>query len=113
MAPARLAYIERVHVVFQHLSKIQITVAWRLDVPHYQTTMHNIKACSFPNIIFYRDGIPDSESDGGFVYVSSELSEEVEEQLASIDFVAIGRRLLSRKPNHSVRQSFFEDFGIC
>ena len=31
----------------------------------------------------------------------------------SIDFEGIGSRLLSRKPNHSVRQSFFEDFGFC
>jgi hypothetical protein len=39
IAPARLVYIKRMHVVFQSLSLIQVTIAQRLDLPHYQATM--------------------------------------------------------------------------
>jgi hypothetical protein len=48
LAPSRLAHIERVFVVYQPLSKTQVAVAHRLDVPHYQATALQIQASTFP-----------------------------------------------------------------
>jgi hypothetical protein len=85
-----------------------VTVARQLDGPHYQATMAKIKASAHPSINFYREDF----TSNNFIYVSSVHSEEVNRLLQTIDFKEIGSHLLSRKPAHSVRQSFYEDFGI-
>jgi hypothetical protein len=113
LAPERLVHIEQVHVVYQPDSKTQITVARRLDAPHYQATSVQIQASSFSPIIFYQDSFPIPQPLSDFLYVCSDHSGCVEGLLSQIDFDVLGRRLLSRKPMHSVRQSYFEDFGIC
>jgi hypothetical protein len=109
MAPERLEYIQKIHVVSQHPTKTQVTVARQLDGPHYQAMIAEIKASAFLAIRYYRDDF----ASNNFLYVCSDHSEEVDRLLKTIDFQQLGSRLLLRKPKQSVRQSFFEDFGIC
>jgi hypothetical protein len=113
MAAERLVYMKRVHVVLQPLFKTQVTVAKRLDLPHYQAKMSTIVASKFSSIIYYDEDSPPPEPDDSFLYMRNKHSAEVDILMASIDFHAIGRRLLLRKPTQSVRQSFYEDFGFC
>jgi hypothetical protein len=109
LAPGRLIHIEHIHVVSQSLNKIQVTVARRLDLPHYQATMEQVKQTMHPSICYYQDDY----AANSFLYVSCEHSEEVTRLLGTIDFEGIGSKLLLLKPSDSVRQSFFQDFGIC
>jgi hypothetical protein len=114
MAPDRLAHIEKVHVVYQPLQETQITIARRLDLPHYQATTAQVMAAKFGNMGIYKntDNDGSNASNAFMMYVGSQHSGEVTHLLASIDFHALGTRLLSKKPKHSVRQSYFEDFGV-
>jgi hypothetical protein len=101
--------MERIHVVVQSPFQIQVTVACRLDLPHYQAKMAHVQETIHPSIHFYKD---DYEAND-FIYVSSQHSQEVTSLLSTINFEEIGANLLSLKPNDSVIQSFFQDFGIC
>ena len=109
LAPQRLKHIEWIHVVIQSAFKTQMMVARRLDIPHYQVCLSQIHALEFPHTLTYQEDYAAND----FLYVSTEHSTEVERLLSTINFEQIGTRLLSRKPSHSVRQSFFQDFGIC
>jgi hypothetical protein len=111
MAADRLAHIEKVHVVFQPLEDIQITIARRLDLPHYQATTSQVTAAKFGNLSIFKESGNAAVHDDFMMYVGNEHSAEVKHLLSTIDFDAIGLRLLSNKPKHSVRQSYFEDFG--
>lgn len=71
--------------------------------------MQEVKDSVHPAIIYYDEDYITND----FLYVSSLHTEEVDRLLGTIDFQALGSRLLSRKPKHSVRQSYFEDFGFC
>jgi len=108
LAIKRLVYIERIHVVIQSVSKTQVSVARRLDLPHYQATMSQIQALVFPSIIFYQDKFVVND----FLYVTSEHSTEINQLFSTINFQHIGSRLLSRKPSNSMRQSYYQDFGF-
>jgi hypothetical protein len=109
MAPARLVHIERIHVVFQSLSQTQVTIARRLDLPHYQATMAILQSATFESITYYKEGYRANE----FLYVSTKHSPVVHQLLGTINFHQIGARLLMNKSKESVRQSFYEDYGIC
>jgi hypothetical protein len=111
MAPARLVYIETIHVVFQSYLKTQVTIATRLDLPHYQATTDILRSATFGSIIFYRDD--DQHNKNDFLSVSTDHSPTVHRLLGTINFDKIGARLLKNKSKESVRQSFYEDYGIC
>jgi hypothetical protein len=103
LAPCRLFHMERIHVVVQSPSQIQVTVARRLDLPHYQAKMAHVEETVHPSIHVYKD---DYEAND-FIYVSCQHSQEVTSLLSTINFEEIGANLLSLKPNDSVRHWYY------
>jgi hypothetical protein len=66
----RLAHIARVHVVYQPLQKTQITVAHRLDSPHYQATSLQISDSKFHSFLFYQEDQSRQPPSSNFIYIS-------------------------------------------
>jgi hypothetical protein len=109
LAPRWLDHMERIHVIVQSPSQIQVMVARCLDLPHYQATMVHVQETIHPSIHFYQDEYAAND----FIYVSCQHSKEVTSLLSTINFEEIGANLLLLKPADSVRQSFYQDLGIC
>jgi hypothetical protein len=50
-----LPHIKRVHVVYQPLWKMQVTIACRLDAPHYQAASLQIQDSNFQSFTFNQE----------------------------------------------------------